>query len=439
MARRPGRSDFDIDVAVVGAGLAGLAAARKLKEAGRRPVLLEATDRVGGRQRSTRLAGQVLEEGAVFFGSNYPTLTTKLRETGLADELKVYATHSIGRFGIGPETTWLPVDLLQASNVPCSEKLALIPFALTVLPIMGEIRQSLGNEVTTRWARRLDGITASEWLTSRIGPKFINEVAGPFMEALGFAPARDWSALGAMQILAFGAMAELHGIQNGNSQLAERLAGSLDVRCDTPTVSIAPETSGVRLEVGHGPSTEALRARDLVLAVPAPIAARLTHGALRQAVKRFYYSSSIVVAAAVDSLAVDLPAVSIFSGEGHCYIRGVVAEQAIAGAPVVSYATLAHPWQYEYFDAPDTEIVEILIDFLDDVNTKPVKVLESRVVRWEHSVPVPVPGSLAMRDEARRLAAEVPHLRLAGDYLVSPSQEGALVSGVEAAEALLGT
>ncbi|MCE7884838.1 MAG: FAD-binding protein, partial [Actinobacteria bacterium ATB1] len=40
-----GRSGADVDVAVVGAGLAGLAAAGKLRDAGRSPVLFEATDR----------------------------------------------------------------------------------------------------------------------------------------------------------------------------------------------------------------------------------------------------------------------------------------------------------------------------------------------------------------------------------------------------------
>src|ERR1700733_11990649 len=39
----------DVDIAIVGAGAAGIAAARKIAAAGRRFALIEATDRIGGR------------------------------------------------------------------------------------------------------------------------------------------------------------------------------------------------------------------------------------------------------------------------------------------------------------------------------------------------------------------------------------------------------
>ena len=39
----------DVDVIVIGAGAAGLAAAHDLKAAGRKPIVLEARNRIGGR------------------------------------------------------------------------------------------------------------------------------------------------------------------------------------------------------------------------------------------------------------------------------------------------------------------------------------------------------------------------------------------------------
>ncbi|WIB76969.1 NAD(P)/FAD-dependent oxidoreductase [Curtobacterium sp. MCPF17_002] len=53
-----------VEVAVIGAGVAGLTAARLLSDAGRRVVVLEARDRVGGRVHTDRRDGLVTDLGA---------------------------------------------------------------------------------------------------------------------------------------------------------------------------------------------------------------------------------------------------------------------------------------------------------------------------------------------------------------------------------------
>src|SRR5215218_3911626 len=55
----------DADVIVVGAGAAGIAAARKVVAAGRRCIVLEASDRIGGRCfTDTRTFGVPYDRGA---------------------------------------------------------------------------------------------------------------------------------------------------------------------------------------------------------------------------------------------------------------------------------------------------------------------------------------------------------------------------------------
>jgi monoamine oxidase len=71
------------EVLVIGAGIAGLAAARTLAEAGLRVTLLEAQDRIGGRILTFRTAGEVIELGAEFIHGRPPGLWALLEEAGL--------------------------------------------------------------------------------------------------------------------------------------------------------------------------------------------------------------------------------------------------------------------------------------------------------------------------------------------------------------------
>ena len=77
MKERSGR------ILVIGAGMAGLTAARTLAEAGRHVLVLEARDRVGGRIRTLRDQGAILELGAEFIHGHPEELWGLIREAGL--------------------------------------------------------------------------------------------------------------------------------------------------------------------------------------------------------------------------------------------------------------------------------------------------------------------------------------------------------------------
>jgi monoamine oxidase len=72
------------DVVVVGAGFAGLAAARQIAQAGRSVLLLEARDRVGGRVVNKSIGhGEIVEAGGQYIGSTQDRMAALAREYGV--------------------------------------------------------------------------------------------------------------------------------------------------------------------------------------------------------------------------------------------------------------------------------------------------------------------------------------------------------------------
>ena len=82
-SRRRPPTDF-ADVLVLGAGLAGLAAARRLVAAGREPLILEARPRVGGRTYTNTALPDRPEFGALEVGSSYLRVRALAEEFGLS-------------------------------------------------------------------------------------------------------------------------------------------------------------------------------------------------------------------------------------------------------------------------------------------------------------------------------------------------------------------
>jgi phytoene dehydrogenase-like protein len=74
------------DVVVVGAGMAGLTAARTLAEAGLKVLVLEAQDRIGGRTLTQHVGEEAIELGAEFIHGRLPELWVLIEEA----ELEIY-------------------------------------------------------------------------------------------------------------------------------------------------------------------------------------------------------------------------------------------------------------------------------------------------------------------------------------------------------------
>jgi phytoene dehydrogenase-like protein len=102
-------------IVIIGAGLAGLACARRLTEAGVTCIVLESSDGVGGRVRTDTLEGFQLDRGFQVFLTGYPEARRTLDYTAL--DLKPFHPGTIirysGRFHLLSDPLRRPQDLLS--------------------------------------------------------------------------------------------------------------------------------------------------------------------------------------------------------------------------------------------------------------------------------------------------------------------------------------
>ena len=150
-------SDGDVDVAVIGAGISGLVAARELRSSGASVRLLEARERVGGKMHTVSIEGCPVDLGAHWIGP------TQRRLGRLAGELaiEIEPQHLDGEHLLtldGRRYTF-------TGSTPLTTPLAVAETALAVGRV--GIRRRLVDVSApwrTRGAARLDSVTLADWM-----------------------------------------------------------------------------------------------------------------------------------------------------------------------------------------------------------------------------------------------------------------------------------
>jgi monoamine oxidase len=152
------------DVAVVGAGLAGLSAARAIRKAGRSVIVLEARRRVGGRCFSRSIgASDVANMGATFVGP------TQLKIQALMSELRIgkfptFATGKLLWHENGKNTSY------TGTVPPASDPVAVIQLGTVTLPALDRMARTVPLDAPYKAPNALawDSITAYTWAQSNI-------------------------------------------------------------------------------------------------------------------------------------------------------------------------------------------------------------------------------------------------------------------------------
>ena len=142
------------DVVIVGAGLAGLVAARVLEQHGISPVLLEASDDVGGRVRSDTVDGFILDRGFQVLLTGYPEIHRHLNLHDL--DLRAFEPGAVvwhhGKGHIVGDPFRRPTTLLSTTTAPIGNIADKLRIA--------RLRASLKSANPQQLLRKADGSTS---------------------------------------------------------------------------------------------------------------------------------------------------------------------------------------------------------------------------------------------------------------------------------------
>ncbi len=239
----------DCEVIIIGAGAAGLAAARHLAQAGIAPLMIEARDRIGGRVHTIFEKGVPVELGAEFIHGAPPEIFDIVREGGLETLPTSWSPwHFTRKAGLEPagasdragdEKTWQKLYEYVDQGGP---DISLAEF-LDAEKVEGEARQKIEGYVGGFHAAPVDTIgVASLVKTERAADKINSDHAYRLPKGYDQVIQHLWRE------------AEEKGAQ---------------IRLDLPVSIIKWGENGV--EVIAGPEAEVFRARAAIITLPISI------------------------------------------------------------------------------------------------------------------------------------------------------------------------
>ncbi|WP_326545402.1 FAD-dependent oxidoreductase [Mycolicibacterium sp. ND9-15] len=272
---------LEADVAVIGAGLAGLTAARTLRSAGVDAVVLEARDRVGGRTLNQQVGGSsgeaVVEMGGQWIGAGHDRIRALIEDLGLA----TFDTYDQGA------KLWEQNGRVRrySGQVPKASALQLVDLHLALSRLERMARQV---DPATPWsaARALewDSQTVASWATRHARTSVGRAFIGLLCEAVWAADPADLSLLhllayanssgGLTRLISTSGGAQQSRIVGGSQRITLAMAADLgeSIRLNAAVRGI-DWRDGVELATDIG----TVRARQVIVAMSPTLAGRLNY------------------------------------------------------------------------------------------------------------------------------------------------------------------
>jgi monoamine oxidase len=263
-------------IAIVGGGLAGLACAYQLKQAGQTATVYEASDRVGGRSwtlRGTFADGQLVERGGQLIDQGHTAIRQLAGRLGLQLDNLLQAepngSEPLYHFDGQPYPYGQATQDLKAVYQKLHSDLSAAGYP------------TLYNSFTPR-GQQLDQMSIVEWINQTV-PGGMGSKLGQLLEVAYTieygADANQQSALNLLYLLGFSGQGQLrifgpsnekYAIRGGCDQLPTRLAAPLQGQIELGQQLVAVRQGGgtVTLTLKQGSRTRTVTLDKVVLALP---------------------------------------------------------------------------------------------------------------------------------------------------------------------------
>lgn len=435
-----GAQTNDADVIVIGGGIAGLAAALRLKDHGLEPLVLEAEPRVGGRMTTDRMNGFVIDRGVTLLGRSFTRMRALVKRLGLLPLVRP------GDFSVGiQDSAGLRgyrggrfEDMLFDRGLSMRARLSCLRFGYDLLRnhrglLHGhsDLSGAIDNENCQKYFQRIGG----EELFDRI---FWPGLSGPMGGHV-----EESSRVILLQIVWNLLVRGIWNLTDGVDRIPETLAQQVRVETGARVSLVERSGAGVRVEANVGGKQQNFQASAAIFALPGQLVPPMCPdlpGEMRESLTRTRYSR-IANAAVALSRPPNVP----YAGYAFTpdIVSGAEIEMQHLRAPNrcpqgqgMAGVFLWNTPKAARLDAGDDAVKEQAAEIVE--RTFPEcrgKVLFVHLVRWNIGIAQFEPGRLReMTSLRKKLATWDSPFDLCGDYLDGISSEGALQTGEQAGD-----
>lgn len=236
-------------IAVIGAGPAGCTAAFEAARTGREVVLFEKETSVGGRTRSHRSGGHVLDTGAGFFTNFYPRLKSYNKELALENDVVRLSRQNVLIAGeiTAPLALGSPLSFLRFPLIDGADKLRMI--WRTIGRTLRYRRMDLANPAALAG---LDTQSIAEDARRTLGEQAYQYLVRPGIEPFWYFSCEKVSQALYIGLQAKAADAVFYTYRSGMDVFCQTLANKVELRTGLGVTSIHPEKNRFRITYPGG-------------------------------------------------------------------------------------------------------------------------------------------------------------------------------------------